>query len=327
MIGLFAMPTILLLLNEDAVASEILAEIRSIAPDYDLWTTKTPAQEDPDRIRDVVISAGGRPPEEVLKAPNLKWHHQQSAGVDWLFRVEDRTSLPFTITNVSGMHAPQITELTFAMILTFARDMLKAHKQKEEKEWSKPRPERLFNLPGKTMLILGVGAIGSNVAKVAKAHGMRVLGIRRQPEKSDPCVDRMGSLEDLNRMLPEADIVVSILPRSPHTENILGAEQFASMKTSSIFINVGRGSHVDEDALIEALSTGSIAGAGLDTFAQEPLPRDSQLWELENVIISPHIGGMTKDYANKSLQYFIRNLKRYLSGEPLFNIVDKKLGY
>ncbi len=321
------MSTILLLQNENVVSKKVFDEIKNSAPGYDIWITREPGLEDSGRIQDVEISAGGKPPEELLRSQNLKWHHQQSAGVDWLFKIENRESLPFSITNVSGMHASQITEHVFAMILTFARDMVPFHHNKRQKEWRKPQPEKLFQLPGKTMLIVGLGAIGSYMARVAKAHEMNVLGIRRHPEKTDPNVDRMGTLSSLNEMLPEADIIVSILPRTPGTENIFDREQFDIMKPSSLIFNVGRGTHINEDALAEALKTGSIAGAGLDAFSIEPLPPNSPLWELSNVIISPHCSGLIDDYVNTSLGYFIRNLKRYQKKEPLLNLVDKKLGY
>lgn len=321
------MPTILLLQNEGVVSNSILGEIKRLAPDYDLWISRDPAEEDPDRIKEVEVSAGGRPPIEILQSPHLKWHHQQSAGVDWLFKIENGQELPFTITNVSGMHAPQITEHVFGMILAFARNMVFYHKNQPNKEWRKPQASDLFRLPGKTMLILGVGAIGSSIARVAKAHEMAVLGIRRRPEKSDSNVDRMGSLFDLDTMLPEADIVVSVLPRSPGTENVIAAGQFALMKPNAIIINVGRGSHIDELAMAEALQSGQIAGAGLDAFAMEPLPENSPLWEMENVIISPHCSGLIDDYVNIALEYFVKNLEQYVKGEPLFNVVDKNLGY
>lgn len=321
------MPTILLLNKPENVSQSALEEIRTIAPHYDIWIEAHPEKTDLERLKDVEISVGGRPPSELFSNPNYKWHNQNSAGVDWLFHTDYAEAFNFTITNVVGMHATQMTEQAFSMILTFARDMHRFYPAKANKEWIRPRPERIFQLQGKTMLIVGVGAIGSQVAKIARAHDMRVIGIRRNPEKAAPNINEMRALHELDTILPHADIVVSILPGTPGTENIFAAQQFERMKMSSILINIGRGIHVNEADLAKAIRCHQIAGAGLDTFAEEPLPSSSELWDLEDVIITPHTGGFRNDYLEEALTYFRRNLKRYVSGKALENVVNPKLGY
>jgi len=321
------MPTILLLYPPEKLQQSTLDTIKRLAPSHDIWMETKPEEADPRRLSDVEITVGSRPPQSLFERPDFKWHHQTTAGVDWLFEIDGRDSLEFAITNVAGMHISQVSEQAFAMILTFARDMHRFYPAKAKKEWARPRRERLFQLPGKTLLIVGVGAIGAQIAKIGKAHGMQTIGIRRNPDQLVANVDQMFSLQELDTLLPNADIVVSILPHTPGTENAFSAPQFDLMKTTSIFINVGRGIHVNETDLAAAIRANKIAGAGIDAFAKEPLPTDSELWELEDIIITPHTGGIETDYLGHALVFFLENLKRYLAGQSLNQIVDPALAY
>ena len=165
------------------------------------------------------------------------------------------------------------------------------------------------------------------IARIAKAHSMHVLGIRRNPQKDFEYIDEMGSRDDLNRFIPQADYIVAVLPRTPETEHFLDEEHFQMMKPDVIIVNAGRGCHIDETVLIKALHSKQIRGAGLDTFETEPLPEKSLFWGMDNVIISPHCAGGSKNYNQKAINIFIDNLRRFINNEPLQNVVDKYLAY
>jgi phosphoglycerate dehydrogenase-like enzyme len=172
-----------------------------------------------------------------------------------------------------------------------------------------------------------VGAIGGRTAEVAAALGMRVWGVRRDPSLGAPGVEAMYSPEQLPDVLPEADFVVITAPLTHETRDLIGERELRAMKPTAYIVNIGRGGTIHEDVLIRALQEGWIAGAGLDVFAAEPLPVDSPLWEMENVIITGHYAGMTPCYDERALDIFLDNLQRYRAGQPLKNVVDKKLGY
>lgn len=278
----------------------------------------------------------------VTQLPNLAWVQQWDAGVDWLMRYPEACTMPFVLTNASGIHAQPITEHVFALLLYFGRQLANARAAQKARVWPRmyyryetEKPDgsfalyadQLFELSGQTILILGVGAIGEQIAQVAQAFGMRVLGLRRNPARSSPFVDEMGGLDQLDTLLSQADFVVNILPLTEATTQLLDADKFAQMKTTAYFVNVGRGRTVDEQALINALINGEIAGAGLDVVAREPLAADSPLWEMENVLLTPHQSGESASFQERILTLFLDNLERFKNGEPLRNIVDKKVGY
>lgn len=321
------MPTLLLVQDETKIHPDQIRQIKELARGYELWFTEDPAA-DPARLATVEISGGFKPPKELILTPGLKWHHAFSAGMDWLFDYNDYENLPMVLTNSCGIHAACMSEHTFAMILAFERGFVKFINNQRDNYWEPfTRGGYLGMVNGKTILILGVGAIGERVARLAKAHDMHVLGIRRQPERSCEHVDEMYGQDQLDELLPRADYVVSILPNTPDTRHILGAAQFEKMKNDVFIANLGRGVHIDETALVEALRAGQVRGAGLDTFEEEPLPESSPLWNFENVIISPHCAGFQPDYSFEARRIFIENLKRFMNDQPMINVVDKKLGY
>tara|TARA_Y100000588_G_scaffold8949_1_gene10092 strand:+ start:596 stop:1579 length:984 start_codon:yes stop_codon:yes gene_type:complete len=323
------MPTLLILLNENQLNPDQVETIRKLAPKHDIWLTDDPFGEDPDRVAEVEISGGFTPPPALILNGALKWHHAYTAGMDWMFAIEGHENLPMILTNSCGIHGVSISEHTFAMILAFERHFVKFILNQHKKFWGK-RDERGGNIgtiAGKTMLVLGVGAIGQRIAKLAKAHDMQVLGIRRQPELTYEHVDVMYGQHQLHEILPMADYIVSVLPNTPDTQHILGKAEFELMKTGVFVANLGRGVHIDENALIDALDSGKVRGSGLDTFETEPLPKSSPLWDFENVIISPHCAGFQSDYKFEATGVFIENLKRFETNEPMVNVVDKSLGY
>ena len=231
------------------------------------------------------------------------------------------------ITNASGVHAIPISEHILAFLLAFGRGIHQAVRAQEHCEWFSQQKEKLFELAGKTLLLIGVGAIGEQTAEICSSLGMRVLGVRRDPTITVPHVEAMSASSQLLHILPEADFVVLTVPLTHETQGMIGEQELLAMKSTTYLINIGRGGTIQEAVLVRALQEGWIAGAGLDVFETEPLPEESPLWKLGNVIITPHYSGLTPHYDERAMEIFLDNLKRYQTGQPLRNVVDKKLGY
>ena len=281
------------------------------------------------------------PPNALDLAPRLCWLQLHSAGANHLLDHPIMHS-DIAITTVSGIHATPIAEYVFASILAHRwRVPMWTHCQREAR-WPSGRWDLYARseLRGSTLGIVGYGSIGREVGRIGQAFGMRVLALRRsagrakQGYASERTGDAAGAVptrlyapEALHEMLPECDYVVIAVPLTPETVHLIGPAELKAMKPSAYLVNIARGPIVDETALVQALDQGWIAGAGLDVFEQEPLPADSPLWNLENVLISPHVAGFTPRYDERATALFAENLGRYLSGEPLLNLVDKARGY
>jgi phosphoglycerate dehydrogenase-like enzyme len=304
-----------------------LAELRSAAPEATLvhaddaeWRANA-ARLGPS----VHVALGWIDPDQIRALHGLRWLQQTGAGADWLLRAPDIAASDLVVTNASGVHAIPISEHILALMLTLSRRIHRFVKAQHEREWL--RRGRLGELDGATLGIVGLGAIGEKTAQKAKGLGMRVLGLRRHPERTSPHVDRMFGPDELPVLLGESDWVVLAAALTSETRAMIGAAELAAMKSSAYLVNIARGGMVDEKALIEALATERIAGAGLDVFEQEPLPQDSPLWGMRNVVITPHFAGATLHYTERILAIFVDNLGRYRRGDPLRNLVDKQLGY
>ena len=277
-------------------------------------------------LAEAEIIYGFRLPNDVIaRAPKLKWVQVMSAGVDRFLDIEFRQS-SVIMTNVSGIHAIPIGEIVFEQMLMFAKQAPLCFRLKQEKQWKRFMPTVLRS---KTVGIVGLGNIGREVARLAKAFGMRVVATRRSTKRVTRAqhVDILLPTEQLPRLLKESDFVVLSLPFTSETNRLIGEKELQTMKPTAYLINIARGNIVEEKALIRALDEHWIAGAGLDVFATEPLPADSRLWEFPNVIFSPHIAGGMEDYNIRATELFCDNLRRYLSGENLFNVIDKKKEY
>jgi phosphoglycerate dehydrogenase-like enzyme len=272
------------------------------------------------------ILIGFGPWDLPAKMPALRWFQTWSAGVDGLTDHPELKDHAVIITKTSGMHRDQITEHIFGLILARNRFFPHVFAAQKKHEWVHPKDSETDTLPGKTMLILGYGKIGEQTTMAAKAFGMKVIGIRRRPANSGSDV-RIETMDKLNVLLGGADYVVNILPYTKETKNILGKKEFALFKRGAVYVNVGRGLTNDEDAMIDALKSGHLAAALLDVAAAEPLPKDSPLWDMENVIITPHYAGTRNDYAKLAMEITLDNLKRYNEGRSLEYLVDKKTGY
>ncbi|MFC1965417.1 D-2-hydroxyacid dehydrogenase [Chloroflexota bacterium] len=277
-------------------------------------------------LAEAEVVFGYRYPGDILaRAPKLKWIQVMSAGVD-RFLTDDMVKSRVTLINASGIHANTISEFVICTMLMFVKQSQSCFQMKQNKEWGR------FNalvLRGKTVGIVGLGSIGWEVARLAKAFGMRVLAIRRSARRVGRAryVDIMLPPDKLQQLLTESDFVVLAVPFTRETKGLIGEKELRGMKPTAYLINIARGAVVDEGVLIRALEEHWIAGAGLDVFTTEPLPADSKLWELPNVIFSPHVAGGMDDYALRATEVFSENLRRYLNGKKLLNVVGKKKGY
>ncbi len=320
------MPILLIHFDPDEVPEELLGRVDEIAPGYEVVVSND-REKIAGLLDEIEIVAGGGPYEPFVGGKNLRWVQQWGAGADWLERAPAAARADFVLTSVSGVHAIPISEHIFAFLLAFARQLPKAFRDQQKHEWHHHGFGDVFELHGKTLLMVGVGAIGEQAARVGCAIGMRVMGVRRHPEQGADCVAEMYAPEDLPELLPQADFVALTVPLTSETRGMIGEQELKAMKPSAYIVNIGRGGTIDQDALVQALREGWIAGAGLDVTDPEPLPPDSPLWEMPNVIITAHYSGLTPHYNERAIPIFLENLRRYVSGESLQNVVDKELGY
>lgn len=255
----------------------------------------------------------------INKAENLQWIQSLISGTDFFTKLPSLNK-DVLITSSRGIHGPQMAETTCLLMLALNRNLSANLKNQESKHWERWPTKLLYK---KEIGILGVGTIGKELARICKSFGMIVHGLTTTGREIE-WVDHPYNSAGLNELLTKVDYLVNILPATPKTRKVFGKEQFAAMKQTAYFISVGRGSTVDEEALIQALQNGEIAGAGLDVFAEEPLPEGSPLWHMANVIVTPHIGGMSDIYPDQVLPNIKENISRYLAGErkELINFID-----
>ncbi len=282
------------------------------------------------------------PPRDLSQVPHLKWVQLHSAGINHL-RDHPIWATNIQVTTASGIHAVPIGEFVIALMLALARKLPRIIRLQERAEWPRHKWELLLGseLRDKTVGIVGYGSIGREVARIAHAgFNMHVLAMKSgegpsrarytQPGVGDPeekIPERWFTRAELSALLSASDFAVLSLPLTAATKQLIGEEQLHAMKPTGFLINIARGELVDERALVRALKEGWIAGAGLDVFAAEPLPRESQLWHIENAIISPHVSAATPHYDDRAVELFAENLRRYLDGLPLLNLVDRTRGY
>jgi phosphoglycerate dehydrogenase-like enzyme len=278
-----------------------------------------------------VMFTGSLSPQQFLAAKKLRWIHSQSAAVHQ-FMFPELVNSDALLTNSREVHAPVVAEHVIAMIFALAKKIPAAARFQQQGVWGQEaiwrgrlRPR---DIAGATLGLIGVGSIGRNVAKNASSLGMRVLAVREHPEREKPPgVDQVLPSSKLLELVRESDYLVLSVPLTPETTGIVGHRELAAMKADASLINVGRGPLVDERALVDALREQKIGGAALDVFDQEPLPSDSPLWKLENLLITPHIAGMSDKMWERHYSFFRENLGRYLLGQPLLGLVNKQQGY
>lgn len=291
---------------------------------------------------DEEIFYGFTPPRDFSVAPRLKWVQLHSAGINHLTNHPILAS-DIRITTASGIHAVPIGEFAITMMLALARRVPRMVRMQDGGEWAKERWKTFLGieLRGQTLGIVGYGSIGREAARIAKnGFAMRVLAMTRSGNKQDrgyaePGVgDPEGKLPDawftreqLRDVLAQSDFVLVSAPLTDETRRMIGERELHTMKPTAFIVNIARGEIIDEGALVRALEEHWIAGAGLDVFAQEPLPAESELWKLENALIAPHVSGATPHYDDRAVELFCENLRRYLQGEELLNLVDKEKRY
>jgi phosphoglycerate dehydrogenase-like enzyme len=256
-------------------------------------------------------------------AARLRWIQTASDGLDGLLFPELIAS-GVSVTNARGVFDDAIAEWAIGAMLAMTTGLDRSVVDQTQRRWDDDRGTR--RLAGQRLLVLGPGPIGRATARRAHDLGMAVNAVGRAP-RPDDIFERIGGPDDLHAMLAEADVVFDALPLTPGTRHYVDARAFAAMRPTARFVNVGRGSTVDEAALIDALRHGRLAGAALDVFEEEPLPVDSPLWTLPNVIVSPHISGDFDGWERASVEVFVDNLGRFVRGEPLRNLVDAALGF
>ena len=285
-----------------------------------------------DHLQDAeIVIAWSLRPEQFKAARKLRWIHSPAAAVHQLIFPELVNS-DVILTNSSQVHGPVVAEHVIALLFALAKRLSDAvclqqkHSWGQESMWrGRPRPRELA---GATVGLVGIGSIGRGVAKRASALGMRVVATREHPEKESPeNVDQIFPNSQIDALLCQSDYVILAAPLTSATRSLMNADRFEKMKADACLINVSRGPLVDQDALAQALREKKIGGAALDVFDQEPLPSDSPLWDLENLLITPHTAAMTEKLWERHYKLISENLRRYLAHHPLQAMVDKQKGY
>ncbi|ASR37834.1 hydroxyacid dehydrogenase [Prauserella marina] len=253
----------------------------------------------------------------------LRWLHIASAGVDPVMFPALRES-DVVLTNSRGVFDDSIAEYVLGTILAFAKDLPGSLRLQQRSTWQHRETERIG---GRSALVVGTGPIGRSIARLLKAAGLRVSGAGRTPRDGDPDFGEVRPSTELGDYVGEFDYVVAVAPLTEQTKGLFDANAFAAMRESARFINVGRGELVVTGDLVDALREGRIAGAALDVFDTEPLPVESPLWTMDNVLVSPHMSGDVVGWRNALVEVFADNFWRWRAGQPLRNVVDKRLGY
>lgn len=301
---------------------ETFGAVARIAPEAVVHRASTRSEAYTRLLPRADVLVGLPPPEDLARATRLRWLQLTSAGVN---RYAGRIPEGVTVTNARGAYDVPTAEHVLALMLALVRHLPAALDARHTSTWER-RPDA-DELCGATCGILGLGSIGLEVARRAKAFGMRVLALKRHPRARPSCVDALYGPEEIDRVLEAADHLVIALPLTGETRGLLGRERLHRMKQGSRLYNIGRGGIVDEPALVEALRSGHLAGAGLDVFEEEPLPADSPLWKLPGVVVTPHVAGSSLKNGARVGRIFTTNLERFIAGRPLENRVDMQRGY
>lgn len=308
---------------EPAIGEAIAAQLRTGMPDREIVVSHRD-DELRARIPEVEVLLAFRPPRGMWSgARRLRLIQMMGAGVDALLPAPDLPA-QVQVTNARGLHGVQMSEFALAMMLALAKRIPRALEQQRAHLW------KLYGMPQltrKTLGILGLGAIGAAIAEKARAFGMRVIGTQRTP-KEIPNVELVVSgPEGTARVLRESDYLVVLLPLTPETRGSIGARELDQMKPGAYLVNLARGGIVDEQALLERLRSGQLAGAACDVFAQEPMPSSDPLWDAPNLIVTPHVAGLEPEYMLRLMELAVDNVSRLERGEPLRNLVDRERGY
>lgn len=311
----------ILVLNQ--LSSRHMDQLLRVDPASEIVSSTLKEAEQHIADTDILVAWGSTHIENLFaKAKQLKWIHALSAGVENL-NIAPLIDHNIILTNSKGIHGIPVSEHVFALLLSFTRGLHLCAKNQQAKVWKRVYTDELYE---KTLAIIGLGSIGREVAKKAKAFGMNVVATKREVT-TEIFIDRLYNPAELDDMLAISDVVVVALPLTPETHNYIQRHHFAAMKKSAYFINIARGDVVVEADLIAALQSEEIQGAGLDVFMNEPLPKTSPLWEMSNVIITPHSAAMSPYYMDRAMKLFADNLSRFIEKTDMHNVIDKYKGY
>lgn len=312
---------ILLLRTEEPIVHTLeqryLNQIRAVDPSVEFAK----------HLEDIEVLVGF--PADLVSLPfsrarNLKWLHAFSAGMEKVLTPELKAS-DIIVSNSSGVHAIPIAEHVLGFILIFAKKFYQSFQNQQKRQWQ--NLDGMVEIRGTTVVVVGLGHIGKEIAKLAAGAGMRVIAVDRAEKGKLEFVQELYSTEQMEKALLKADYVVSSVPYTVGTHHLFDIKKFRTMKQSAVFINISRGRVVNEQELVQALEQKVIAGAALDVTEVEPLPKDNPLWQMDNVVITPHHSSHTKQCMDRTIDLFCENLKAYIKGERLPNLVDKQKGY
>lgn len=288
-------------------------------------------RDDEQALRDADVMIGwSLQPEQLRAAKSLRWIYSIIAAVDQ-FLYPELISSEIALTNAGRVHGPVVAEHAIAMLLALAKRLPSAVRYQQRRKWAmeaiwkeQPRPREVR---GASLVVVGLGSIGAEVASVAAALKMHVIGVREHPERGTEGAHEVVGYDALDNAIPKADFVMLAAPLTPRTRHLINARRLHIFKPTAFLINVSRGALVDEAALVKALRDRKIAGAALDVFEEEPLSRWSPLWKMPHVLITPHTAFLTENVWQRHFEVFAANLNRYLAGQPLEGVVDTKRGY
>ncbi len=283
-----------------------------------------------EHLADADAFIGNITPDQVRAGKNLKWVQVQSAGVEGVLHLAGSSALrdsAIVLTNNQIVQGPEIADHAMAMLLSLARRLPTYIADRQAENWRRGERYQGIELNGRTAVIVGVGGIGSQIAFRAWAHGMRVIGVDPEDIPFMPILHKVVKPDQIDEVLPEADVLFISAPHTPQSHRMIGSRQFDLMKKDSYFIAVSRGAIYDLNGLVRALDSKHLAGAGVDVTDPEPLPKGHALWKFDNVIITPHIAGRSDKDAARMNNTVKENIVRFADGRPLINVVDKQKGY
>jgi phosphoglycerate dehydrogenase-like enzyme len=318
-------PKKVLVLN---LAPQLLPALQAAAPGVELLPVSN-AAEAVALAKEADAVLGLCTPELLAAGTNIRWIQSYSAGVERCVAIPALRERDILLTNMQRVAGPVMAEHVLALMLAYARGLHFYVPERMAVRWTRelPPPGRMLTLEGKTVLVVGLGGIGVEVAKRAHALGMRVVATRASGREGPPFVSYVGLPDELLKLAAEADFVVNTVPLTPATKGMLDAKFFAAVKPGAFFVNVGRGGSVVQAELVEALESGRLGGAGLDVTDPEPLPADSPLWKMQNVILTPHVSAQSDVGDEARFAIGVENLRRYVAGEKMLSVVDVAKGY
>ena len=314
-------------IGSDHLGTHFIEELADTFPDVDFVPAYDLAEQ-PAAIADADVLFGWATPEGWAAAQNLKWIHCPGMGIDRMTAITELMESDVPITNAPGPHVTPMADWVLGTMLALAHNLRESMSDQRSRTWDVPKyAGKIVELSGRTMGIHGLGAIGRATARRAEAFGMRIVAVDPSPAEVPDCVEACWDADRLDDLARESDWLVVTAPIIPETRHVFDARRIGLMRPGSYVVVVSRGGIVDEGALADALSSGHLAGAALDATEVEPLPDESPLWDMDNVIITSHVSALSPELYEGRRQIFRDNLRRFIGGQPLQNLCDKQAGY